>query len=257
MKSLKHLAALLALAVLVATGQAQAETYVIIKGKKEKADRIEANASGGLTLISGPGGGAKRTVQWADMDRVVTDKPAEIRTAEDQFNNDKFDDVLKTLNSQVFSKYRYVGWGAYISHLRGRSYLALKQPAEAQKVLNDGMRYAAKEDREGLLNIDMVQALIDQGDKQRVEKAKEIMATVNPGNDANLAAFLYNMQGKLLRHDGKKREALLKHLAVIMVFEKADRAARMLAYDEAIELMQELNDARHGYLTTKKNAEFR
>jgi hypothetical protein len=251
MKSLTLLAAA-ALAVLVA-GSAYADNYVVRNGQKLKADAIEANAAGAVILVTGSG---RQTLQYKDLDRVVSDKPAEIRKAEEFFYEEKYNDTLQTLTSEVFGKYRYTGWGAYISHLRGRSYLGLKQPAEAEKVIKDGMAYAPKEGREGLLNVDLVQALIEQGDKTRVDRAKAIMAELKPANDDELA-FLYNMQGKLLTQSGKKREALLKHLTVVMVFEKADRSARVLAYDEAIILMQEMGDNRHSYLSEKKKAEFR
>lgn len=231
-------------------GQAFARNYIIDEnGKQRNAESISSDPGGQLT-INVEGGSFKK--RYVEIKRVVTDKPAPVAAAEAALDAGDYAKVLTTLSDELFAQQRFLGWGAYIQHLRARAFLSQGKANDAEQKLIDGMQYASREGREALLQADLVQALVDQ---KKNDRARELIATIQPSSPDDLAA-LYNMQGKMLSSEGKKREALLKHLAVIWIFEKADVDARRMAYTEAISLMKELKDLRHTKLSEEMAAEF-
>lgn len=231
------------------------------KGVEVPGTAVTANDAGDVTLTLQ--GGASRTFKAGEYGKVTSPKPELVGNAETALDQKKYDDVLKALTPEVFAKNRFLGWGGRIANLRASVYLARAKTAPADKAadpaklaetaVRDGLPAARRDGTEGLLKRNLVEALYYQGRKDDARKALDDVALDQPEDEA----FASNMRGRFLEDeaakpgtkpedaDKKRKEAVLKHLSVVLLYENVPDV-REDSLRHVITLLKALRDVRAG-----------
>ncbi|MBT3376687.1 MAG: tetratricopeptide repeat protein [Lentisphaerae bacterium] len=218
---------------------AASDCYVVKRnGSKVKGVSLKAETDGTLKLQM-ERNGPTQTFKKGSYRFGYVPRPKEVVSLEKAIDADKHDLVLKHA-PQLFDRYKYLGWGDYISYLEGMAYIAKKQFSQAKTSLERGSNFRAKHEEELLQG--MVLALLGLKD---IDRAKPMLTKMMKSADRGMAAFSFNARGDILVQEGKKKEAVLEYLKTLLLFQpgSVDRE-RDKARTQAVALLKELKDSR-------------
>lgn len=207
--------------------------YVLENGRKEKCDSIEVVNSAGDIKIDG-----KVTLKRGKQYRLaMVPKPKEVLALEKAYEGGKYDIAVKA-GPKVMDMYKFLGWGDYIGYLEGMSRLELKQFSQALDVFKAAMQFSARYGDE--LTRGIVLAMLELKQTDQVKPLLEKMMKAPKPADA---AFAFNVRGRMLSDEGKKKEAVLEYLKTLLLLDPDDvEQARNQAREQAVALLKEMND---------------
>lgn len=205
-----------------------------------EGERIAADEQGNLMVTLNARDNVTATIKRSDVADVHTPEPSVIRTLSSLYEQEAYDRILTDDLDKVFDRFKFLGWADEIGYIKGMSMLKQGKAEEAEKVFDEAMRYVYTFEDRGTLQRGLVEAYMAQG---KYDDAKEIVSDMST-KDPTTAAYAYNLRGRLLENDGKKRDAVLQHLKVIMLFPDAGSITKS-SYEHAIELLKSMKDRRH------------
>ena len=210
-----------------------------LAGEKVHGTRLEANANGDLLLELDESGRAKKPFKRGTYKIAYIPKTKSIRSLEQAHEAGEADYVLKNAPA-AFEKYRFVGWGDYISYLEGMVRIDRGEYAEAKAVFERGKTCPGPHELD--LARGMVLACIGLGEQ---DEARPLLNKLVRADDSRSAAFAFNARARLLAAEGKKREALLEYMKTLLLFKPnvAERE-RAEARKQVIALLKENKDPR-------------
>lgn len=241
-----------ALAILVSVSSLHAKDdkpYVIdARGEKIVGTKLTADPTGNLTMKIGPVGQkfprGRYKFAWVPM-------PPEVLAAAKSLKARKLDDALSKFSS-AFNKYKYLGWAGYTAYFKGTIEMQQKRFDAAEKTFADALRYNNDAKSKAKLQKGQVEALIAQN---KSDAAKRILDKLK-SSDPDVATYVFNTRGAMLKAEGKKKEAVLQYLKTILLFDKSVGTVRSEAYVQAIGLMDDLKDRRAAAFKAKYKAEY-
>lgn len=214
--------------------------YVVERrgGEPIYGQRLTADATGNLRLTLE--GNATRSFSRGRYLYAWVPMPRELKGAEKASGAA----AVQKLD-QLFNQYKYLGWGGAAAYYKGSIEATMKKYADAEQSFKEGLRYeqgysAQSRGWEAKLKQGMIEALLAQKKFDTAEDYVRQLRTTDPA----LAAYVFNTRGLLLKHQGKKREALLQYLKTVVVFDPSIGTARQEAYREVVSLMREMKDPR-------------
>ncbi len=237
---------------------AQKDCWIQLRsGKTVKGYSIKARPDGTLILKTGKGRrGATRTIGRGSYKQVHTPKPPTVAALErlDQARN--YDELVAKTDAAL-KKYRWLGWGGLIVYLKGKALMRLGKALEkkgsaaeakakyklAKKVFTDGKPYAKIDGRAKLLGRAVQEAKLALN-----ERVKPL-----PG----ISPFKFKLKGQFLEKQGKKREAALEYLKVVLLYD-VDKGGfqRKECYGLLVALLKELGDLRHRQFKAQMRKEY-
>lgn len=218
---------------------ADEQPYVMeSEDNKIEGEEISADDDGNIKLTRE--GGASQTFRRGRYEYAFTPKPQEVEKLERALENENYDAILDEA-SDVFDKYKYLGWAAVIGAIESEAYLAEDEPDQALRTVEYSENFAhLNEER---LKEVKVKALMAAGE---LEEAKEEVQELKKSGDDEVAAFAFNATGDILEKQGKQREAVLEYLKVLLVVApQEDQRQHEIAREKAVSLMKELGDDRY------------
>ncbi len=234
MKRMRTMLALAGLATLHAACAAPGNSfYILTNGRKEKCKTIEVVNERGDIKIDG-----RITLRRGSQYRFAyVPRPKEVVALAKAYGAEKYDVAVKA-GPKVMQMYKFLGWGDYIAYLEGMSRLELKQYSQALNVFQAGMQFRAK------YGDDLVRgAVLAMLELKQTAKVKPMLAKMIKGDDAEDAAFAFNVRGRILAEEGKKKEAVLEHLKSLLLFDaKTAKEQREEARKRVVALLKEMND---------------
>lgn len=168
---------------------------------------------------------------------AVTPKPKGVKAAESRLSKGDFQGAVNVIE-KVYDDRKWLGWGAHMAYLRGRCYLKLGNPDEAEAALRDGRKYPANGESRNRLGMLLVELLIEQ---DKLDEAENLVKKMRPTGPDD-ATPIYNARGKVLSARGKKDMAVLSYLKTILLYPNDPNAK--YAYQQVVALLRELNDKR-------------
>lgn len=236
--------ALLVLIMLVAANwvgaEPQKDCYVIDKrGEKHEGTELKVTSGAG-DLELNVDGRVRLPFKAGSYRFAFVPKPEDVSNLEKAFEGGRQDAVAKVAGS-IFDKYKFLGWGDFIAYLEGMSLIELDNPEDALQAFAKGRRYQAFH-RDKLAR-GTVLALLDM---DQADKAKPMLAKMIASPETEDAVFAFNARARLLEKEGKRREAVLEYLKVLLFFEDGSDVSdlRDRARERAVALMKEMNDGR-------------
>ena len=198
-----------ALTIMIAANVSVAkDCYVVLRsGDKVKGINLAADRAGNLKLQMARNG-PTQTFKKGSYAYAMVPKPREVTALE----RAKPQVVIKQAGA-IFEQYKYLGWGDHISYLEGMAHIDTKNYAEAKKAFERGQRYRARHGDQ--LVKGMALALLGLKQLDRVQPMLEQMLK---SSDEKTAAFAFNVRGRILADQGKKKEAVLEFLKVLLLF---------------------------------------
>jgi tetratricopeptide (TPR) repeat protein len=233
----------------VAELQAQEKPFVIdARGQKVEGDKLSSDPTGNLVLKNGP---VSQKFPRGRYKRAWTPMPPEVASARKAYNARQLDAALSKFGA-AFTKYKYIGWAGYCGYFKGAIQMQQKKFSDAEKTFADGLRYPNDAKSIARLQKGQIEALLAQN---KTDAAKRILGKLRSA-DPDVATFVFNTRGAMLKAEGKKKEAVLQYLKTILLFKDAEKSVRKQAYVEAIGLMDDLKDRRAGAFKAKYKSEF-
>lgn len=219
---------------------AQKTCYVIDKrGEKHEGTALKVTSTAG-DLELNVDGRVRLPFKAGTYRFAFVPKPDEVDNLEKAFEGGRHDAVVKVAGS-MFDKVKFLGWGDWVAYLEGMSLIETGKPQEALQAFAKGVPFQAFH-REKLAR-GTVLALLEMDAADRARPLLEKMIASPKEDDA---VFAFNARARLLEKEGKRREAVLEYLKVLLFFE--DGAAvgelRDQARERAVALMKEMNDGR-------------
>lgn len=215
------------------------EPYVMeSSGNKITGTAIEADNDGTIKLAIGDG--VTQNFNLNDYDYAYTPKPKEVKALERALQNEKYDVILDN-SSDVFKKYKYLGWAGVIGYIEAEAYLAEDKPRQALQSVNFAENFAHFNKMQ--LRHAKVKALLAVDE---LDKAKEVLKKLKTAESAKIAAFAYNTQGDILQKQGDKHAAVLEYLKPVLVI-KSEQARQQIeeARQKLVSLLKDMGDDRY------------
>ncbi len=240
MKSLTMLSTLLLLLLSVTATQAAKDHWIIkTDGSRIEGVGIEADSQGNLKIKLEADRDIATTVKWGEYRSVRTPEPREVKAIASFFARNEHAKVISAVG-QVFDRFKFLGWADELKYMEGMSHLAGQQFEKALETFTTGAKFTMDPDEKSKLNRGMIEAHIalDQFDK-----AAGLLDQLSV-KDPDTAAYRFSIKGRLLEQQGKKRDAVLNHLKVIMLYPDAGEV-RKDAYQHVIRLLKSMNDNRY------------
>jgi len=184
-------------------------------------------------------GGPVQTFKPGTYRAAYIPKPREVAQLEALFARKQYADVVK-YGPAVFARYKFLGWGDYVAALHARALLAQNKPEAALKVLDEARAWAWFHQDE-LLKA-RVLALVEL---KKFDDALQAAEALAKSDRRDMAAFAFNIRGRILAAKGRKREAVLEYLKTVLLFRpgQADRE-RTEAKERVVALLKEMKDPR-------------
>ncbi len=215
------------------------DVYVVLRnGAKIEGVALKAESDGTLKLQL-KAGGQSQIFKPGTYRYGYVPKPKAVKQLEEAHEGGKHDAILKVAG-QIFEHYKFLGWGGHIAYIEGMSHIANKDYTKAKNAFERGRSYAAGHEDELAKGMVLVMLGLDQFDQVQavIEKLKK-------SGDDETAAFAFNVQGRILAKQGKKKEAVLEFLKTLLLFRPNSVVReRNEAREQAVALMKEMNDAR-------------
>ncbi len=217
---------------------AAGDCYVVKRGQKIRGVALKAEANGTLKLQMEKGG-PTQTFRRGDYSYGHVPKPKEVEVMENAMAKKSYDPVLKH-GSSFFDKYKYLGWGDYISYMQGMAHMAREEYGQAQRIFERGMQYRATHEEDVIRGLTSAYVAL-----KNFDKAEAILKKLMTSEDDKMAAFGFNTRGDILAAKGEKKDAMLDYLKTLLLFRpgKVD-AERQKAKRQAVALLKELKDER-------------
>jgi tetratricopeptide (TPR) repeat protein len=223
-----------------AQGAAKGPCYVILKGQtaRQTGQDLTAEPDGTLTLVIDRDKGISQKFRRNQVQFAFKPSP-EVDMFVKAYESARYDVVLKNAQA-MFEKYKFLGWGDYIAYLEGMCHVQAGKFDVAMQCFDRGAQF------EGLYAMHLrkgrIQALIGL---KRNEEAKRELDVLMRSPDNATAAFAFNMRGRILAEQGKKREAVLEYMKTILVIgREAGGDTLAEAKKQATALLTEMNHPR-------------
>jgi len=216
---------------------------VPIGGKLVPGSNLTIDKQGTLTLTLLVGENASRKFRAGTYRYGIIPKPSAVRNLDELLKNKQYEKLIMNAPS-VYKKYHYLGWGDYVSALQGQAYLAQKK---YQKAIDCFTKDAPSNSRfpDALLK-GQIQVYLAQNKLKKVEASlKKLKKSTNPA----FAVFSFNTQATLYEKAGKKQEAVLEYMKIILLFDpnkisSSINTQRKQAKQKTIKLLKSMKDDR-------------
>lgn len=222
----------------VCRGEAR-ECYVVTSsGEKVRGFELVVDAGGTLKLKLGPDG-PTQSFKPGRYRYGYVPRPKAVAGLEKAYSSGQFD-MIRKYGPDVFEKYKLLGWGDHIAYLRGMVLVDEGKYSQAYELLKTAQRYIVHHG--GELRKALVLVLTGL---ERFDEAKSLLRKMTATAEGPDAAFAFNTKARILSKEGKRKEAVLEYLKVLLLFEPgpADRE-RDEARKEAVELLKNMKDPR-------------
>jgi len=214
---------------------------------------ITADDQGNLIVVPEAGGRGAITIKAGDYIKVVSPEPQAVGALQAALEQGQIDRVIAAA-PEAWQKNRFLGWGDEIAYFWGMSLLAKGDPAKAKEAFQKGMQPPADRKDQWLLRRGLISSYLAMKQFPQAEKELDSLDAKDP----EAAAVVWHTRARLLAEQGKKREAVLQELKVLLMFPEAkDLNLRRESYLTVIKLLKELGDKRAGDFEKQMLEEFR
>jgi tetratricopeptide (TPR) repeat protein len=240
---MKHASLTLFLAVLLvgsSWAQSKRTPYYVVdrQGNMVYGSAIMADTTGKISIKLE--GGASRSFAAGQYRSAHAPAPQSVKDAHGLMRQGNWDAALGKLD-EAWRSHKYLGSAGSIARLRSTCFIKKGQAAEADKALNEGLRFEKDADAKTKLNAAKAEVQIAQDD---LKGAEATLGRIRGGlDDAETATFVFNTRGMLLNKKGQKRDAVLQYLKTILLYPQAGHVRRE-ALEQVVAILKELNDNR-------------
>jgi len=199
---------------------------------------LEVDVDGTLRLASA---GVTRTFRPGQYRAAWIPKPQEVSQIEAAFAAKRFNEVPEMVD-RVYPRLRWVGYGGLLSVLKGKSFIERAQFRDAEQAFAIGVRdEKLSATIQAELRTGVVQALIGQENFDAAERQLASLGT----SDERTAPYIYKARGYLAEKRGKRKEAVLEYLKVVLLYTNPPAAqVRRECLERVAALLREDRDVR-------------
>ena len=190
--------------------------------------------------------GSMIPVALDDVESVEIEKPAEFDKALQACNAKQYDVAIPILEDLVV-KYRRLQWDAKSRELLANACLAKGDYKKAAQVLGDLMAGTTKSQITDDQHVLYWTALMGA---QMTASLKKDLNEALASDSKTLAALAMTKRGDVFRAEGKREDAILDYMRVVLMFEEA-RSAQAEALFKAAQVLDEMRDPRAEELKKK------
>ena len=225
-------------AVLGLAAASAQECYVVDKaGAKVVGDELTATTSGDLTLKLGA---ASRQYKAGTYRYAHIPRPKEVDALEKALQQKAYDNVIEKAPA-LFQRFKFVGWGGYVSYLECQAHLAKKDAEKALRAISMGEEFAGEYADRVLKG--KISALVELN---KTADAEPLLKRLKTSEADDIAAFAFVTSGRLLAKQGRAKDAILQYMKVVLLFRDgvAD-IEKQEAKRQVAALLKEIGDQRY------------
>jgi len=181
--------------------------------------------------------GSMIPVALDDVESIEVAKPAEFDKAIQAIASKQYDAAIPILED-ITGRYRRLQWDAKAREMLANAFFAKGDYKKAVQVLGDLMEGTSKNQITDAQQVMYWSALMGA---QMTATLKKALNEALAGDSKSLAAQAMIKRGDLFKAEGKREDAVLDYLRVVLLFEEA-REAHPEALFKAAQLLDELHD---------------
>ncbi|OVE77395.1 hypothetical protein BVX99_02695 [bacterium F16] len=222
----------LLLIVLTCIASAYADdAYIVLKnGEKVIPANNRMGADGRGTVLFTDIVGKKHSYSRGQIKFIANDCPNSIITVEKLFRYQRYDDVIKAVDS-LSSNDVYLGWGAFAFYLKGMAQIQLNKLDDADTTFKKTVVLAMAEERDDLL-------------KNGLKIVQMLKGSANV--PSRVSSFNLLLQGIAYEKKKKYRESALEYMKAVKLFPVNDKQGtdleRLLAMARLVDVLKAGND---------------
>ena len=215
--------------------EAATPPFVMKKGNRKAVyDKITADSRGVLLVQKGK---IKTKINPKDYIYAHIPMPSDVKSAFTELKKKNYVSAADKLKN-MYSKYKYLGWGDFCIYMAGQGYDIAGKKSDAIDVLERLMEPPA--DPQSLAHYYGAKKILAKlyVETGKYDKAKRVIRELSGANNDEIAAACNNLLGDILLKEGKTKDAKLMYMRTALLYDSKNRKERPEALVKIIKILK-------------------